>query len=201
MEFLLASSNKHKAQEFEFLSKGSSLTILPSGLKIEVEENGESYFENAQLKAEAYYKKFKKPILADDSGLNVLALPEDLGIFSARFGGEGLTDKERALLLLDRMKEVKEKDREAFFSCILCFYRSPSEIFFFEGRMQGKIGFEYQGEHGFGYDPVFIPEKGEGKMLAELPEFKQSYSHRAIAIKEAIAFFERGYCQKAQDSL
>ncbi|GAB4415917.1 MAG: RdgB/HAM1 family non-canonical purine NTP pyrophosphatase [Bacteriovoracaceae bacterium] len=201
IDFILASSNSHKAEEFNVLFQSSPIKVSAAETKIEVDETGESFRENALLKAEAYYKKFKKPTLADDSGLTVLALPDELGIYSARFGGAGLTDRQRAVLLLEKMQDISEGSREAFFTCVLCFYLSPKEIFFFEGRLRGAIGHEYIGEHGFGYDPVFIPEKGNGKTLAELPELKDQISHRATAVKEAVTFFERGYCQKAEHSL
>ncbi|PIP92636.1 MAG: non-canonical purine NTP pyrophosphatase [Bdellovibrio sp. CG12_big_fil_rev_8_21_14_0_65_39_13] len=201
MEFILASSNGHKAEEFNLLFSGSKLNVVAADLKIEVEETGKSFRENALLKAEAYFKKYKKPTLADDSGLTVHALPDELGIYSARFGGEGLSDKDRALLLLEKMAHVSKADRQAFFTCVLCFYISPEEIYFFEGRMQGAIGDQYVGEHGFGYDPVFIAEKSNDGSLAQSPEYKKEFSHRAQACKESLAFFERGYCQKASNSL
>lgn len=201
MEFILASSNAHKAEEFNILFKGSPLNVLAADSKIEVEETGKTFRENALIKAEAYFKKYKRPTLADDSGLTVHAIPEELGIYSARFGGEGLSDKDRALLLLEKMAKVSKADRTAFFTCVLCFYISPEEIYFFEGRMQGTIGDQYIGEHGFGYDPVFIPEKSNDVSLAQSPEYKKEYSHRAQACKESRAFFERGYCQKASNSL
>lgn len=197
LELILATSNQHKAEEFNLLFKNSPLKVVAASSKIEVDETGTSYRENALLKAEAYYKKFAVPTLADDSGLTVVALPNELGIYSARFGGDGLNDKDRAMLLLEKLKDVAEADRSAYFTCVLCFYLNPREIFFFEGRMRGAIGHNYQGDHGFGYDPVFIPEKGDGRKLAELPDIKDSFSHRALAVKESIIFFERGYCQKA----
>ena len=188
IEFILASSNAHKAQEFTELFDPNLITVVPAKEKIEEEENGSSYFANALLKAEAYYLKYRKPVIADDSGLNVEAMPEELGITSARFGGEGLSDKDRALLLLSRMEG--EANRNAFFSCVLCVYLNEKEIFYFEGRMSGTIAHSYRGEGGFGYDPVFIPlEKAEeGLTVAELNEWKQKNSHRAIAVGFAQKF-------------
>ncbi len=197
MEFLLASSNLHKAQEFnELTSKLSSegnFKIVPAPSKLDVIENGTSYFENAYLKAKAYYDKFKKPVLADDSGLNVLSLPYELGIHSARFGGEGLSDKDRALLLLEKLNADEVVDRSAYFTCVLCFYLAPSEVFYFEGRMFGKIANSYRGSGGFGYDPVFIPRDylndGQEPTVSELTDWKNENSHRATALKSALHFF------------
>nr|BDT30028.1 RdgB/HAM1 family non-canonical purine NTP pyrophosphatase [Bacteriovorax sp. HI3] len=181
MELLLASGNAHKAEEFSELFDPKILVVKAAPEKIDVVEDGSTYFENALLKAKAYYDKFKVPVIADDSGLNVQSMPNELGLHSARFGGPGLTDRERAELLLKKMDGVSE--REAYFSCVLCVYFSEKEIFYFEGRLNGSIGYSYRGSTGFGYDPVFIPtdKAEEGLTVAELHEWKQKNSHRAVA--------------------
>ncbi|AUN99842.1 non-canonical purine NTP pyrophosphatase, RdgB/HAM1 family [Bacteriovorax stolpii] len=181
MELLLASGNDHKAEEFSELFDPKILVVKAAPEKIDVAEDGSTYFENALLKAKAYYDKFKVPVIADDSGLNVQSLPNELGLHSARFGGPGLTDRDRAELLLKKMDGVSE--REAYFSCVLCVYFSEKEIFYFEGRLNGSIGYSYRGSTGFGYDPVFIPtdKAEEGLTVAELHEWKQKNSHRAVA--------------------
>ena len=188
IELILASSNAHKAEEFSELFDSKLITVKAAPSKIEVVEDGETYFENALLKAKAYYDKFKVPVIADDSGLNVAALPEELGLHSARFGGDGLSDRDRAELLLKKLEGVAE--REAYFSCVLCVYFSPSEVFYFEGRMNGIVGHTYRGSTGFGYDPVFIPAEKmeEGLTVAELHEWKQKNSHRAVAVGFAQKF-------------
>ena len=188
IDLILASGNAHKAEEFAELFSPKIITVKAAPEKLEVAETGESYFENALIKAQAYYEKFKRPVLADDSGLTVEGLPGELGIFSARFGGEGLTDKGRALLLLKKLSI----NRSAYFTCVLCFYLSPKEIFYFEGRMRGKIANEYRGETGFGYDPVFIPDDHAGEQtIAELAEWKNKNSHRAVAAQLAQKFFSQ----------
>ena len=188
IELILASSNAHKALEFSELFDSNIISVRPAGAKIDVVEDGETYFENALLKARAYYDKFKLPVIADDSGLNVTALPNELGLHSARFGGDGLSDKDRAELLLVKLDGVV--NREAYFSCVLCVYFSSSEIFYFEGRMGGVIGYTYRGSTGFGYDPVFIPTEKieEGLTVAELNDWKQKNSHRAVAVALAQKF-------------
>jgi XTP/dITP diphosphohydrolase len=188
IELILASGNAHKALEFTELFDPNIITVKAASRKIEVVEDGTSYFANALLKAQAYYKEFKVPVLADDSGLDVEALPDDLGIHSARFGGTGLLDKDRALLLLQKMNDKNK--REANFTCVLCVYLNDKEIFYFEGRMAGSISYAYRGEGGFGYDPVFIPtESSGGQTVAELGALKSEISHRAIATKLAQKFF------------
>lgn len=192
MNLILATSNQHKAEEFAELCEGTNVVISPAPSKIDVVEDGETFMENALKKAEAYYNQHKKPVLSDDSGLVVEALPDLLGIHTARFGGDGLSDRERAELLIEKMKEHEgEKERKAHFVCVLCCYVSPEEIFFFEGRLHGHVGPGYGGEHGFGYDPVFIPEQGTPhQTLAMQPEFKQKNSHRAKAMASLLTFFK-----------
>lgn len=188
IELILASGNAHKAEEFSELFDAKIISVKAASKKLEVVEDGLSYFENARLKAQAYYKEFKIPVLADDSGLNVLALPDELGIYSARFGGEGLADKDRAQLLLKKMDGVT--NREAFFTCVLCVFLNEKEIFYFEGRMSGHVGYAYRGTEGFGYDPVFIPLDGGGELtVSELGEWKNKNSHRAMATSLAQKFF------------
>jgi XTP/dITP diphosphohydrolase len=190
LELTLASGNAHKAEEFSQLFNPKIISVKAAAKKLDVIENGTSYFENALLKAQAYSKEFKAPVIADDSGLNVAALPDDLGIHSARFGGTDLTDKERAELLLKKLQG--KPNREAFFSCVLCFYLSEKEIFYFEGRMTGTIALSYKGNGGFGYDPVFIPNESEGELtVAELGEWKNKNSHRALAVEFAQKFFSQ----------
>ena len=191
LEFMLASGNAHKAEEFSELFPGDKLTIVAAPKKLAVVEDGLTYRENALKKAQAYYEEFSKPVMADDSGLDVMALPDDLGIHTARFGGEGLSASERNKLLIEKLSGLEGTERNGQFVCVLCFYNSPEEIFFFEGRLKGRIALEQSGEKGFGYDPVFLPEKADdGKTLAEVPEWKAKHSHRALACQSALNFFK-----------
>lgn len=185
--FTLASGNSHKAQEFSELFIDSSISIQAAESSLEIIEGKTSFFENAFLKAETYAKKFQTLTIADDSGLIVKSLPGELGVETARFGGDGLEQFQRNELLIAKLESVE--DRSAYFQCVLCFYISASEYYFFEGRCEGEISTQAQGEGGFGYDPVFLPEGQKEKSLAELPEWKKQYSHRAIATKHAISFF------------
>ena len=194
LKLLLASNNKHKAQELAQLM--GPIGVEQADQKLDIEENGSSFQENAYLKAKGYFERFKRPVVSDDSGLVVEALPDQLGIYSARFGGEALGYGEKNQLLLDSLKEVPREKRGAYFICILCLYLNPEEIFFFEGRVEGHIGFEARGEGGFGYDPVFIPDKAPGEAsLAMIPEWKQEHSHRAVAAQGAVRFLRERVCQ------
>ncbi len=188
MEFILASGNAHKTSEFNVLFNDSVIGIISAQKSIDVVEDGDTYEENAFKKARAYYEKYNRPVVSDDSGLNVFSLPDELGVFSARFGGEGLSDNERAELLLEKMKDIT--DRSAYFSCVLCFYINPDEVYFFEGRLSGEIAQEMSGTDGFGYDPVFIPSGHDGdSSIAMLPDWKKDNSHRSKACSFAIKFF------------
>jgi XTP/dITP diphosphohydrolase len=188
-EFILASGNAHKAEEFKELFKGT-LGVHPAPKTLEVDETGKTFTENAFLKAKAYYDAFRVPTLADDSGLIIEALPEILGVQSARFSPELPNYSDKCNKLIQLLEG--EENRKAFFICVLCFYFSPEEVYFFEGRVLGSIGFKLQGDQGFGYDPIFIPERKEqdGMTLAQLPEWKNEFSHRAKASQAALQFFK-----------
>ena len=185
----LASGNSHKLEELNKLLEIRGVTISLPAKAIDVEESGSSFYENAYLKARGYFERYKKPMISDDSGLMVDALPDQLGIHSARYGGENLNDAERCKLLLDELSAVSPEKRTASFVSVLCFYLSPSEVFYFEGNLHGLISQEIKGDAGFGYDPLFIP-KGQDKSFAEIPEWKQLNSHRAVACKSANNFFK-----------
>jgi XTP/dITP diphosphohydrolase len=184
--FILASGNAHKASEFKDLFTGI-LSISAAPKTLEVDETGKTFTENAFLKAKAYYDSYKTPALADDSGLVVEALPELLGVQSARFAPELPSYKDKCNKLLELMST--KENRAAYFVCV---YLSPDEVYFFEGRVHGEIGHEIKGTGGFGYDPIFIPIRTEndGKSLAELPEWKNEFSHRAKASQAAMNFFK-----------
>jgi len=188
--FILGSGNAHKAQEFKELFR-DTLVIEAAPRTLEVDETGATFTENAFLKAKAYFETYKTPALADDSGLVVEALPEILGVQSARFAPELPDYKDKNLKLLELL--APHSERKAYFVCVLCFYSGPEEYFFFEGRVHGVIGTQRKGTDGFGYDPVFVPDRPEndGKTLAELPEWKNSHSHRAKAVQAALSFFSK----------
>lgn len=199
--FLLASGNAHKAEEFKELF-GGVLTINPAPRSLEVDETGKTFIENALLKAKAYYDTYKVPSLADDSGLMLEAFPELLGVQSARFMPELPNYADKCRKLIEIMENAPGNDRRAYFVCVLCFYLSPDEVYFFEGRVHGEIGTQLRGDKGFGYDPVFIPERKEadGLSLAELPEWKNQFSHRAKASLAAIDFFKETIDKTLQKS-
>lgn len=189
MEWILASSNPHKAEELNELLGG--MEIKPAAEKLSVVEDGDTFRANALKKAKAYHDFFKAPALADDSGLVVDALPDMLGVQSARFAPELEDYRDKNAKLIELMEGKEGEERSASFVCVLCFYKSEQEIYFFEGRVAGKIAKEQRGDKGFGYDPVFIPDAVPAKHLAELSEWKMENSHRARACREASVFFTK----------
>jgi XTP/dITP diphosphohydrolase len=152
----------------------------------EVVEDGLTFRDNAIKKARTVAAWSGKPTLAEDSGLEVEALGGQPGIYTARFGGPGLSSRARCLYLLEQMRHVPEPERQAAFHCVAVLMNPAGRMAVREGRCPGVIGHDLQGEGGFGYDPIFLlPEKGCS--LAELAsEEKDLVSHRAQAIRAMI---------------
>ena len=151
------------------------------GIDIEVEETGSTFAENAMLKAEAICEAAKLPAIADDSGLCVDALNGGPGVYSARYGGEGLDDRGRTALLLENMRG--QTTRAAHFTCAIACVFPNGDTLSAEGRCDGTIAFAPMGEGGFGYDPVFfVPELA--KTFSQLmAEEKNEISHRGRALR------------------
>ena len=151
------------------------------GVKIEVEETGETFAENSLLKAKAVMEATKLPAIADDSGLCVDALNGGPGVYSARFGGEGLDDTGRYRLLLQMLHGQADR-RAHFHTTITCAFPN-GDVLQDDGEVEGTIAFAPMGENGFGYDPVFfVPDKR--KTFAQLSaEEKAEISHRGKALR------------------
>lgn len=192
MELILASNNKNKLKELkEKLSKFDIEVISQkeAGFDIEVDETGTTFEENAILKAEAIYNEIRKPVLADDSGLEIDALGGQPGIYSHRFAGENATDEDRINKVLTLMKDVEEEKRTARFKCVGCYIDENGEKHIFEGCAEGKISNEPYGQNGFGYDPIFICELG--KSFAEISrEEKNKISHRGRMTDKFVKYLE-----------
>lgn len=184
-ELLLATTNKGKYKEFEFIT-GRKLIFAPEIADLIVEETGKTYSENAMLKAKTWAEKSGLPCLADDSGLEVEALDGAPGLYSARIvPGK---DENKISWLLSKLEGNKNRNARFVASLALCV---PDEfIVICEGFCYGKISEIPKGLGGFGYDPVFIPD-GYEKTFAELGfEIKNSISHRANAFRKMKKFFD-----------
>jgi XTP/dITP diphosphohydrolase len=188
---VLASGNQHKIEELSNYLQQLGIQVHAPKKQIEVIEDGISFEQNSYKKAYAYFQQEQTPVLSDDSGLVVNALPNELGIHSKRFGGEELDARGKNQLLIEKLKDVEGDKRNAYFVCQLCLMMNPEEVYFFEGRVKGHIGEEILGDKGFGYDPVFMPEAFEIKRsMAQEAEWKQDNSHRANALAQLVKFLE-----------
>ncbi|MBA2732045.1 MAG: RdgB/HAM1 family non-canonical purine NTP pyrophosphatase [Acidobacteria bacterium] len=191
-ELLIATGNKGKFVEYQ-----SFLASMPIRLRnlaefpviTEVEETGMTFSENAILKARAYARQTGLWALADDSGLEVDALGGAPGVLSARYGGAGATDSKRIERLLEELCRCASGERRARFICVIAIADAQGEIASIStGKCEGLIAHTSEGERGFGYDPVFIPD-GFDQTFGELPpEIKQNISHRALALQGARSF-------------
>ena len=183
MKYVLATHNPGKLKEMgAILARFGVEVVSPKdlGLTVDVEETGTTFAENAMLKAKAICAAAQLPAIADDSGLCVDALNGGPGVYSARYGGEGLDDRGRYMLLLNNMRG--QTTRAAHFACAIACAFPNGDTLTAEGRCDGTIAFAPMGEGGFGYDPVFfVPElkKTFGQLTAEE---KSAISHRGRAL-------------------
>jgi XTP/dITP diphosphohydrolase len=188
MQLILATRNAHKLREIEQIL-GPEFVVggLPACDEVaEVNESGSSYEENAILKAVTVSKQLPGLIVADDSGLDVDSLGGTPGIHSARYAGANASPSKKIATLLSHLAKIDAKgdQRRARFRCVLAVARGGHVLATFEGVVEGKIAERPRGSHGFGYDPIFIPD-GFKETFAELPpEVKNNISHRTKAIRK-----------------
>ena len=184
---MIATGNMGKAKEFEkmFAKAGYQIKTMKDFPELpEVQETGQTFEENARLKAETIANILQCPVLADDSGLTVDALGGMPGIYSARFAGEQKSDASNNAKLLHELTDVADENRTAQFHCTLVFAAPQKESLVVEGIWNGRIARIPRGENGFGYDSLFIVD-GLEKTSAELtPEEKNEISHRGQAMKK-----------------
>ena len=193
-KLLLATNNAGKVAEFRQLLAGCGwelVTPAELGLTIEVEETGQTYAENATLKAVEYARAGGLVTLADDSGLEVDAMDGRPGVLSARYAGADRTDQERVQAMLQELAGVPDDERTARFRCVIAIADTTGRVERVDGTIEGRIGHEPRGENGFGYDPIFLlPDRG--MTTAELPpDEKNAVSHRAVAAQKARTVLER----------
>jgi XTP/dITP diphosphohydrolase len=196
VKIVLATRNKNKVEEIREILKMylddeifSQIELLSSAdFQIpEIEEDGETYEENALKKAREVYKFTGLPSIADDSGIEVEILGGRPGVFSARYAGEGATDEENNKKLLKELENVPIEKRKAKFKCVIAYVDSVEERIFY-GETSGKVIFEPLGDGGFGYDPLFLPD-GFDLTYAQLPgEVKNRISHRSKALQKFAEF-------------
>ncbi len=180
--FVIATHNLKKKAELERILEPLNIAVTTAELD-EVEETGTTFEQNAFLKADAACRQTGMPAVADDSGLMVDALNGEPGVYSARYAGEGATDRDRNNKLLANLKEVpKEKRTAKFVSAVCCVFPNGDRIDV-RGECPGTIAYQPNGTGGFGYDPIFLVEGG--KSFAELSASeKDAISHRGRALRE-----------------
>lgn len=190
-KILVATGNPGKMREYRDMLNDLNLEWLSlTDLALdhmEVEETGSTFAENAILKAQAYHAASGGLLtLADDSGLAVEALGGAPGVYSARYGApEVTTEQGRYQKLLKALEHTPAQARAAHFVCVIAILAPGHEVMTVEGTLEGSIGYEARGSHGFGYDPVFVLP--DGRHLAELaPAEKHPISHRGVALQKAL---------------
>jgi len=195
-KLLLATNNQGKLREYKSLLQSlpfELVSLAEQGITTEVSEVGGSLEENAGLKATALAAESQLLTLADDSGLEVNALGGEPGQLSARYAGEGASDRDRIDYLLARLEGVPWEKRTARFRCVIAIATPEGEVELCSGECPGFITLEPRGEQGFGYDPVFYLPRLD-KTMAELPlEIKNQVSHRGKAAKQACQLLRRKY--------
>ena len=194
-DILIASSNKGKLKEFKKLFKDHKVFSL-SDLDIrDAIEDGDSFLENAIIKAKHGAKESKIYTIADDSGIVVPELGYEPGIYSARYAGEGASDKDNRDKIIQKLIEKKEESLEAFYVCVLVGLRSPNDPMpiVTQGEIHGRISINSSGEGGFGYDKIFYPNGFDCSMASMEQQVKNKVSHRAIASEKFIKIFNDSY--------
>lgn len=187
MKFVLASKNRHKAEEIrKILGDGIELVTQDEAGAgdIEIIEDGETFEDNAIKKAVTVMNATGRAAIADDSGLCVDALGGRPGVRTARFAGENATDEENIQKLLKELDGVLPPNRGARFVCVIAVAVPGEEVRTYRGECEGSILFEKRGENGFGYDPVFYVEKYDSSMAELPPQIKNAISHRFNALKK-----------------
>lgn len=193
-QLIIASQNEGKIKEFrtlfqslniEVLSLNDVFTSIP-----EVVEDGDTFEANARKKAETILELVHRPVIADDSGLVIDALEGRPGVYSARYAGEPSDDRRNYEKVLKEMEGIPQEKRSARFVAVLALARPNEKTEFFHGTCEGSIAFEAKGSHGFGYDPIFLPQ-GESRTMAELSEEeKHAISHRGMALRKLHQFLQ-----------
>lgn len=187
-QIMIATKNEGKIREFRNLFATYNIDVL-SLLDLDstfpdIEETGTTFLENAQLKAQQTSDQLHMPVLADDSGLVIDALNGRPGIYSARYAGEGAADQDNIDLVMKELAGVPFINRSARFVCVLAMSLINGQTIYRKGYCEGKIALTQQGDHGFGYDPIFIPDGYEETMAELSPTIKNSISHRRDAINQ-----------------
>ena len=197
MRIICATGNENKMREIREILGDLGLEIVSmkeAGISVDIVEDGETFEENAMIKAEAVSKLCDDIVLADDSGLEVDYLDKAPGVYSARFMGEDTSYDIKNQAIIDKLDGVPKEKRTARFVCAIAAVLPSGKKISTRGTIEGMIGYEIKGENGFGYDPIFYVEE-LGCTTAEIsPEEKNKVSHRGNALramrKELLSIYE-----------
>jgi len=186
-KIIFATGNEGKIKEIKMIFEDTQWEVLSMkdvGIQVDVEENGNSFEENAIIKAKAIAKYCKEIVLADDSGLVVDALNGEPGIYSARYMGEDTSYVIKNENILDRMKDFKGEKRSARFICAVAASFPDGQVITTQGVMEGEIAQCSSGENGFGYDPIFYLPQYQSTSAELDPKIKNQISHRGKALEK-----------------
>lgn len=185
----IATGNKHKTEEFAAML-GDDVTLKTLNdleREPEIVESGKTFEENALIKARALYDLVHEPVFADDSGLEVDALDKQPGIYSARFMGEDTDYTIKNQAILDAVKDKTGEERSARFVCAIAWIEEDGSEHVVRGTMEGYVNDKIEGEHGFGYDPIFYYPPFATTSANVAPEIKNAASHRHNALVKMLA--------------
>ena len=192
IQIVAATGNAHKVEEMQAILAPHGIQVLSAkeaGGMPDVVEDGDTFTANAMKKALETAQALQCPVLADDSGLEVFALGGAPGIYSARYACEGGNDGRNVQKLLREL--AGSTDRAARFVCVIALASPAGLIGTTEGEVRGRIIDSPRGDHGFGYDPVFVPVEGDGRTFAEMGDDKHAISHRGRAFRELARYLGR----------
>lgn len=189
-EIMIATSNAHKVEEFREMLEPLGIqvrSLLDLEEKVEIEETGTTFAENAMIKALSVHERLGIPVISDDSGLEVDAMDKAPGVYSARFLGYDTPYEEKNQYIMD---QVEGKTRTARYVCAIAYVEEDGAGHVFTGVVEGEIADHARGEKGFGYDPIFYYPP-YGATLAEVSEEKKNaISHRGRALAQLIAYMK-----------
>lgn len=191
-EILIATSNIHKVEEFKQMLEPLDYTVkslLDLKEQIDIEENGETFAENALIKARTVHQLMHTAVISDDSGLSVDAMDGAPGVYSARFLGYDTDYAVKNQYIID---QVKGKERGAQFVCAIGYVEEDGTEHVFTGVVRGEIAQQMTGDHGFGYDPIFYYPPYQTTLANVTEEQKNAVSHRGRALEQLIAFLKEG---------
>ena len=194
LEIVIATNNPNKVEEyrqmFASISNIKLFSLKDENIHIEIEENGKRFKENSLIKAEAISKFTNKFVLADDSGLEIEALDNFPGIYSARFM-EGKPYKEKWAAIFEMLKNKENKNAQ--FHCAITFITPSKDKYVFEGIEKGYITEKIEGENGFGYDPIFFSNSLNKTFGNATEEEKNAVSHRGKAFSQLLEFIKNNF--------